>query len=70
MDGELKYYVVKGAPYATGGVLKVGDNYYYVSYSKNLVLNGKVKLTTDNVNGYTDLPTGYFYTDAEGVIQF
>ena len=70
MDGELKYYVVKGAPYATGGVLKVGDNYYYVSYSKNLVLNGKVKLTADNVNGYTDLPTGYFYTDAEGVIQF
>ncbi len=65
-DGKI-YYIVDGAVYSTKGVLEVDGNYYYVSYNNSIVVNGPVKITEANSNGY-DVPAGKYTTDVNGVI--
>ncbi len=65
-DGKT-YYIVKGAVYSTKGVLRIGEDFYYVSYNGSIVVNGTVRITADNQNGY-GIPVGTYITDGNGRI--
>ena len=59
-DGVYHYYV-NNVMQKNLGLVKIGDDYYYVCYSGKLKQNGKQTVTAAQVANYPELSAGVYF---------
>ena len=60
-EGGVYYYYVNNVMQKNLGLIKIGDDYYYVCYSGKLKQNGKQTVTAAQVANYPELSAGVYF---------